>query len=213
MDKKIIANWKMNGSLDSIEKYLIKIKDNSFSTESFVFAPPYPYLSASRSYVKNIAAQNFELFESLTGEVSPESIKDVGCNHVILGHAERRKKFNETDDNILLKAQKCITLNIKPIICIIDFKSIDIIHEIIDFCIIAYEPIYAIGTGKAIDKDDLYKIYSDFKNSFPNSYLAYGGSVDSTNVNEFLKITDGLLIGKASLNADFIINVLNNCTY
>lgn len=206
MKKKIVINWKMNGTMKMIDHFCSAINDAKInSLDSLVFCPPFPYLNQAKHYLNNIGSQNCTMFGSFTGEVSPEMLKDVGCTHIILGHAERRKYFFESDSCVLEKLKGCSKIGLTPIICIDDFSQIPKTEEKIW---IAYEPIWAIGTGKAISIQDIETIFNKFKNKHPNIPFLYGGSVNSDNVFEFLQIVDGLLIGKAGLDPDFVIDVL-----
>ena len=230
----IAANWKMNLDKFSIEEFSNIIQSHIFNEQikTCIF-PPNVYISHLKKLIGNlpifVGGQNchFETQGAFTGEVSSSSLKDIGCKYVILGHSERRTHNNESN----LYVQKCVSSainsNLIPIICVgeslkdrekgraLDFISNQINKSLpMSFknIIIAYEPIWSIGTGKIPSKIEITEMHQHIKEMISSNYnknieVLYGGSVNSSNVCDILSIdnVDGLLIGGASLNAkDFL---------
>ena len=245
MRKKIIAgNWKMNKSpLEAIElakKLKAEIKNNKGDSEIIIFVPSIDLFCVSDclkdSEIK-VGAQNF-YFENngaYTGEISAQMLKDTKINYVLIGHSERRNLFHETDQVINKKMLKALENKIIPILCVgenLEQRENNLTFEFIRLqiksalknmnltsaneIIIAYEPIWAIGTGKTADKNQAQEICHEIRKvlgEIYNSQLAeqirilYGGSVNASNAQELFAMPDidGGLIGGASLKDDFIL--------
>lgn len=193
-------------------------------TMEFAIAPPFTLLSEiSKSQVKTlkIAAQNVSQFESgaYTGEISAKMLKDLGVSHIIIGHSERRMFFNETDEVLAQKIWQAQKYSITPVFCVgetleqyenkltkkVIISQINAVKHVLNFekAIIAYEPIWAIGTGKTASAAIANEISSLIKEEFgKNVRVIYGGSVNSQNYADFLnsKLIDGILVGGASLD-------------
>ena len=243
MRKKVVAgNWKMNMDLNEaknlVNVLLPKIKDNKEVDK--VFAVPYTDISVVADMVKGtdikVAAENFYFEDkgAFTGEISANMIKSSGASMVILGHSERRTIFKEDDEMINKKVLKALSENLTPILCVgesleereknitiekiksqieSDFK--DVTKEDAVKVIIAYEPIWAIGTGKTATSDQAEEVCKSIRDMIKNMYgddvassirILYGGSVNSKNAKElFMKENiDGGLVGGASLKEEFI---------
>ena len=236
MSKKIfVANWKMNGNTEMIDKFSGSKILNSSPKKDIIICPPYTHINYLSSKIrdKNISlgAQNCSHKENgaLTGEISAEILKDIGCEYVILGHSERRANYSEDNSLINQKIILASKNNIIPILCcgenLEDRKNnlstkiienqLSILKEISDnfTCnkfLIAYEPIWAIGTGKSASSPQIYEILNfiheytyDIFSQLDLSIL-YGGSVSTSNIKELLTIDkcNGFLIGGASLSLD-----------
>jgi triosephosphate isomerase len=234
----IAGNWKMNKTIEET-KELIEIlkplvKD---ATAEVVFAPTFVNLAAAVEATKRtnigIAAQNMFYEESgaFTGEVSGEMLKAIDVNYVILGHSERRQYFAETDEAVNKKTLKALALGLTPIVCcgetleereagkaeekvVSQIKTglagIDDITKVI----VAYEPIWAIGTGKTASNEQADEACGWVRTAIADMYgkeaaeatrVQYGGSVKPANVKELMAMDniDGALVGGASLTADF----------
>ncbi len=236
MSKKIIiANWKMNPeNLKKAQKLFKSIKVKSEA--EVVVCPPFIYLSS----LKGSGAQNcfFEEKGPYTGEVSVSMLKDLGCKYVIIGHSERRKHFQETDELINKKLKAVLNKGLSPIFCIgetgeereeekteqVLLKELeqglkDIPLSKIANLNIAYEPIWAIGTGNACDVEEaqkmgllIRKIISKLYNPYISKKIRilYGGSVNSKNASGYIKEAgfQGLLVGGASLDAKEFIKII-----
>ncbi|MBQ4383023.1 MAG: triose-phosphate isomerase [Firmicutes bacterium] len=242
MRKKIVAgNWKMNKTpkeaLELIE--ILKPLVGGQDKVEVVFCPPAVDLVIAAEAVKGtnikIGAQNMYCEESgaYTGEISPAMVKESGCEYVILGHSERRGYFGETDELINLKVKKAFEHGLTPIICVgeklsereqgitldlirmqvkIALKDID--PENVKKTVIAYEPIWAIGTGKTATSVQAEEVCSAIRECVKEVFgqevsdeirIQYGGSVNAGNAAELFAMPniDGGLVGGASLKADF----------
>lgn len=248
MGKKIIAgNWKMNKLPNEAIKFiedLIPLVKNS-ENEVILCVPFtdlfYSLLIAQNSNIK-IGAQNMHWEESgaYTGEVSAEMLKSIGVEYVIIGHSERRQYFGETDETVNKKVKKAHKVGLKPIVCVgenliqkEEGKTIEIItnqtklaleglsESQVQNTIIAYEPIWAIGTGKTATPVDANNAIHEIRNEILNIYgqntasrviIQYGGSVKSNNAKELFSMPDinGGLVGGASLNAKEFSEIVNS---
>ena len=247
MRKKVIAgNWKMNMLPDEAIKFIEELTPLVKDTENeVVLCVPYTdlfyaLLTAQNTNIK-IGAQNmhFEEKGAYTGEVSGKMLKAINVEYVILGHSERRQYFNETDETVNKKLKAAFTYGLKPIVCVGETleereagKTTDIItkqtelalegvtEEQVANTIIAYEPIWAIGTGKTATSEDANNSIKEIRNKIKEIYgqkvsdrviIQYGGSVKSTNSKELFSMSDidGGLVGGASLKADEFSKIVN----
>jgi len=245
MKPLIIANWKCNPTtkeetkrlFNSIKRGLKKIKN-----VEVVICPPFVYLSSIKYQVSSIklGAQDCHREEkgAFTGEVSAKMLKDFGCQYVILGHSERRIYFGETNEMINKKIKSAILAKLNPIFCIGEKKTErekGEIEKVLKFqiekglnkiskkeikkIIIAYEPVWAIGTGEACHPEEAQKMALFIKRMMAKKYsfsiaeklpIIYGGSVDSENAESFIKEArfQGLLVGGASLDPREFIEIV-----
>ena len=252
MRKQIAAaNWKMNLTLQQAEALVDELLATPFSlneNQQAVFGVPFPYLIAihNKFIGKNncyVSAQNCYTKKSgaYTGETSVEMLTSIGITYVIIGHSERREFFNESNAMLAEKINCCLSNNLKPIFCCGEPLQIreaesqnsfvetqlkeSLFHltaEQITNFIIAYEPIWAIGTGKTASNEQAQQIHKHIRTVLANNYgldvantisILYGGSVKATNAGDIFAQpdVDGGLVGGASLvAADFavIINSL-----
>jgi len=248
MRKKIIAgNWKMNYNLSEAVKLVSDLKSELEGKEieaEVIVAPPFTSLEAVNSLLKGskiqLAAQNMHSSDSgaFTGEISASMLKSVGCTHVILGHSERRTIFNESDDFINLKVKQAFENGLTPILCCGEsleerengttFSVVekqlkaclkDLSNDQLERTIIAYEPIWAIGTGKTASPEQaqevhafIRKLLSEISNESTSSNITiqYGGSVKPENAKELLSKPDidGALVGGACLKADSFRDII-----
>lgn len=232
MKPLIVANWKMNPQalkgakllLNSIEKETRKV-----TNVEIVVCPPFIYLSnffygRGKTMIK-IGAQDcfWEEKGAFTGEISAKMLKDLGCKYVIVGHSERRRYFKETDEMINKKIKAVLKIGLRPILCIEKISQIKkgikgIIKKDLKKIILAYEPVWAIGTGKACGIPEAKKVNLSIRkilmdSSSPTSlYILYGGSINSQNARDFIKKAkfQGLLVGGASLNPKEFIKLVKN---
>ena len=240
MRRKVIAgNWKMNmlpnETIQFIEELAPLVKDTD--NEVILCVPYtdlfYALLTAQNTNIK-IGAQNMHFAENgaFTGEVSGKMLKSINVEYVIIGHSERRQYFNETDESVNKKVKAAFENGLKPIVCVgetLEQREAGKVEEIItnqtklalegltneqvENTIIAYEPIWAIGTGKTATKEDANDAVKGIRNKIAEIYgqniadrviIQYGGSVKSSNAKELFSMSDidGALVGGASLKAD-----------
>lgn len=224
MKPLIVANWKCNPvNLTEARKLFNSIKKGikNFKGAEAVICPPFVYIpifqQSDNSAIK-LGAQDcfWEKKGAYTGEISPSMLKNLGCNYVIIGHSERRKHFKETDDIINKKIKAAILAKLKPILCIENVFQIKknlkgFTKKELENIILAYEPVFAIGTGKpcGIEKagKTMVSIRKILKVKIP---ILYGGSVNSKNAGDYIKVAgfQGLLVGGASLDAKEFIEIV-----
>ena len=237
---KVIANWKMHGFKDD---YLHWYKNLSKTADENLFddlgiAPPFTLLDECKTHQSKIklGAQNISHLPEgpVTGEISAAMIKDSGADFVILGHSERRELHTETEDVIKSKILEASNHNIHPVLCIGEPKEIYAAKKTEDFLYsqlqgslnnlnninlsIAYEPIWAIGTGDVAKPSDINKIHSIIKEICSREFdvklenIIYGGSVNDQNSKEIFEQehVNGALIGGASLDGHSFGRIANN---
>lgn len=247
MRKKVIAgNWKMNMLPDQTIKFIDEIAPLVKDTKNeVILCVPYTdlfyaLLTAQNTNIK-IGAQNMHWEENgaYTGEVSGKMLKVIGVEYVIIGHSERRGYFAETDETVNKKIKAAFANELKPIVCVGETlsqreegKTEEIItnqtrlaleglsNEQVKNTIIAYEPIWAIGTGKTATSEDANNSIKAIRKEIENIYgkevseeviIQYGGSVKSTNAKELFETSDidGGLVGGASLKVDEFSKIVN----
>ncbi|AEO08659.1 triosephosphate isomerase [Buchnera aphidicola str. Ak (Acyrthosiphon kondoi)] len=234
----IAANWKLNGNINMISNFFkyLKLQSSIHSKKNtIIIAPPTIYLERVYKDVSNmnifLGAQNIDIHlkGAFTGETSVLMLEDIGVKYVIIGHSERRLMHNETNDIIIKKFHLIKESNLIPILCIgeteIDKKNgktqeviTEQLHDIFKKIgksafkntIIAYEPIWAIGTGLSAEPKDVQLIHKFIKNyivkhdsiDINDIIVQYGGSINYSNAKKFMEQPDinGLLIGNASLD-------------
>ena len=247
MRRKVIAgNWKMNmlpgEAIEMINELTPLVKDTK--NEVILCVPYtdlfYALLTAQNTNIK-IGAQNMHFEESgaYTGEVSGKMLKSINVEYVIIGHSERRQYFAETDETVNKKIKSAFKYGLKPIVCVGETleqreagKAVDIItkqtelaleglsNEQVENTIIAYEPIWAIGTGKTATSEDANNAIKEIRNKISAIYgeetsskviIQYGGSVKSSNAKELFNMSDidGGLVGGASLKAEEFSKIVN----
>ena len=232
-----IANWKMFGSLNSLNSLnkVVKFSKNFKKKKIFriIYCPPntllYPFIQKLKNTNIQIGAQNChesQNFGPFTGSINSMMIKNVGAQYVILGHSENRNS-GETDKLINLKIKSAINSKLKVIFCIgetLRDRKKKITNRILKRqiklgldkiknkknIIIAYEPVWSIGTGLVANNRDLSKSVALIKKMIKNVKVLYGGSVNTKNIKElkFIKNIDGFLIGGASQNAKKFIDII-----
>ena len=247
MRRKVIAgNWKMNKLPNETMEFLTSLEPLVKDTNNeVVVCVPYTDLFYALNIAQGtnikIGAQNLNENEkgAYTGEVSGEMLKSIGVEYVIIGHSERRAYYNETDASVNKKLKKALSLDLKPIVCVGESleqresgSAKDIVttqtrlalqglsDSEVKSTIIAYEPIWAIGTGKTATKEDANETIKWIRDEISNLYgedvaqnviIQYGGSVKSSNANELFTMSDidGGLLGGARLIADEFSKIVN----
>ena len=239
----IAGNWKMNTTGSAAVDLVTDMKErlDSVSGVEKIVCPPFVYLTAVaealRSSSVRLGAQNMyhESQGAYTGEVSPAMLKEL-CQYVVLGHSERRQHFGETDADVNLKTKAAIDAGLAPIVCVgerLEEREQGRADELVSSqvqgslkgvqssqnLVVAYEPVWAIGTGRAATPDEAQAMMSHIRRQLAVLWgqavadevpLLYGGSVTPNNASQFLEQPDvnGALVGGASLNADSFVEIV-----
>jgi len=245
-EKIVAGNWKMNNDSKQTMTLIGELKKLNQVEVSVMIAPSFTNLSTAQELLSDskieVIAQNMHFSDSgaFTGEVSANMLKSIGIETVILGHSERRKYFKETDDQLKLKVDAAISSSMKIIFCIgeeIEERENNNHFEIIygqinnslfhldedswSRIILAYEPVWAIGTGKTATLDQIQEMHLRIRNNILERYtqelansisILYGGSVKPSNSHDIFSLedVDGGLIGGASLNANDFNQIINS---
>lgn len=234
MDKYIAANWKMNNDFSDIAPFVKYIKKNAKNEKNLIVCVPSTMIKTFADTAKKLVATGaencyFEEKGAFTGEISANMVKSAGASYVIVGHSERRQIFGETNEMLNKKLVASLKAGLKVIFCIGEtleerskYKSVlkkEIVEGfagITDFSniVIAYEPVWAIGTGVVATTADIVKVHKYIKTLVKDTFGAdvavlYGGSVKPSNSKEILALeeVDGVLIGGASLKAEDYIAI------
>ncbi len=245
----IAGNWKMNKNIgesidlaNSVKRSLYDIADLDI-----VLCPPFTSLSDVREIIMGsnikLGAQDvhWEKEGAFTGEVSAGMLKSIGCEYCIVGHSERRALFGETNETVNRKAKALLKEGIMPIVCVGEKleerkagKTFDVVKdhmtnslsgltvEEMKKVIIAYEPVWAIGTGVNATKDEAEEVHRYIRGLLDDMFngevaksvtIQYGGSVKPDNIKELIseEDVDGALVGGASLKSDSFVQLVNNC--
>jgi triosephosphate isomerase len=245
--KKIIAgNWKMNTTLQEAVELVQKITeyiDKIVDVEKIIF-PPYTYISSVHQIIKDIphfyvGAQNCSEHQNgaYTGEISAKMLQSVGCSYIIIGHSERRHYFNESNEQLILKIKNALATTIKVIFCFgekLEQRKQNLHFEIVkqqltdvllafsetdlQNIILAYEPVWAIGTGETATPEQAQEIHAHVRTVITELFskqlaeticILYGGSCNAQNAKQLFACpdVDGGLIGGASLKAEDFITI------
>lgn len=242
----IVGNWKMNKTRDEALQFIYAVKNEVASSEvvESAICAPFPYL---RCLVKRqgeslrVGAQNmhFESSGAYTGEVAPDMLTAIGVSYVVLGHSERREMFNETDEVVNKKVHAAFENGLTPIICVgesLEERENGTTNQVVDTqtvaalsgltedqvkqVVIAYEPIWAIGTGRTATADQANETSGYIREVIERVYgcdasnavrIQYGGSVNPSNIKELMaqEHIDGALVGGASLDPQSFLNLVN----
>lgn len=230
----------MNKTSSEALEFAKEINEFEFNKVDALLAPSFVTLESLRKNLKDeikVAGQNVSQFDdgAYTGEVSTSMLKDIGVDDVIIGHSERREKFLESDEIINAKVKKALEDDLSVILCLgesleikeegreVDFVRVELLNSLdgvknIEKVTIAYEPIWAIGTGKTCSSEDAEKMCREIRNIIDEKYgevsqkirILYGGSVKPSNAGEILskENIDGVLVGGASLKASDFIEII-----
>lgn len=215
--KFVVANWKMNGDTFLVEKFT-----HSFVSKDkleIIVCPSYPLISFFKTSSLKVGAQDChtDIAGAFTGSVSSNLLRKMGCSYVIIGHSERRAQHFESNSLINQKAIQALAQGLTPIVCVGETlqerqegRVIQVIQNQLDMClhnldvskvIIAYEPVWAIGTGLVASVDDIQQVCQLIKQNYGSAPILYGGSVSQKNAAEISAIPEisGALVGGASL--------------
>jgi len=247
MRKPLIAgNWKMNTTkteANTISKSIVENNKNDSAVE-LVIIPPFTYLETVYKNIDQttikLGAQNVNQNTNgaYTGEISITMLNDMNCDYVVIGHSERRQYFNESNEETNQKVLLALNHNITPILCVGESleeretnKTLSIIEnqlkvglqhiEISSEIVIAYEPIWAIGTGKVATPEQAQEVHAYIRQFLANldqsfaekTRILYGGSVKPENISNLITKNDidGALVGGASLDATSFLDIAKNC--
>ncbi|EIT87043.1 triosephosphate isomerase [Fictibacillus macauensis ZFHKF-1] len=247
MRKPIIAgNWKMNKTLSEAKAFVAEVKGSIPSRDvvDAVVCAPALFLDALVTDVKGsdlgVGAQNMHAQDSgaFTGEISPVMLKDLGVGYVVLGHSERREYFGETDELVNEKTHAAFNHGLTPIVCVgetLDEREASqtkavvktqtekglqgLTEDQVKRTVVAYEPVWAIGTGKTASSQDANEVCSYIRSVIAEQFsqeaadavrIQYGGSVKPSNIQELMSMSDidGALVGGASLEAQSFLQLL-----
>lgn len=240
----IVGNWKMNGltadSAERVKALLAGLAQSPAGSTEVVICPPFTQLALLAPALKGspvaLGAQNCHIDEkgAHTGDIAPGMLTDLGVTHVILGHSERRRDHGEVDETVREKAVSAAKAGLTPIVCIGETEDQRQSGEAEDTLgwqikgslpdgftgIVAYEPVWAIGTGLAATPDDIRstvafiraELVRQFGESGKTLRILYGGSVDAGNAASILSIpdVDGALVGGASLKPDAFLQIIHS---
>jgi triosephosphate isomerase len=231
----MIGNWKMNQSLEEVKNFFNSFKDQDLPEGNFWIAPQLIHINKSIEISGNIkiGSQNVshENNGAFTGETSAVNLKELGVHFSLVGHSERRALYGETDQSVNLKSKKLLEVGLVPVVCVGETleeresgKTLDIVLSQIknglqdikltseSELILAYEPVWAIGTGKTASPEQAEEVHAAIRNLLKELYpqigqkmsILYGGSVKPANVASLLEMPNinGGLVGGASIKAD-----------
>lgn len=234
------GNWKMNGSVAAIKDLVSTFNAGSPPSDvEVVLAAPYVYVPLLAESLRKdwaVAGENCYIHDkgAYTGEISPEMLADVGAKWVVLGHSERRHVLGESDDFTAQKVRKALDANLKVVLCVgeqleereagttqtVVERQLDAVIKVVKEnnwanIVIAYEPVWAIGTGKVATPDQAQEVHAAIREHLKKSVssqvaeatrITYGGSVNAANCKEAAKKpdVDGFLVGGASLKPEFL---------
>jgi len=240
-----IANWKLNGHWSFNEEYVSAfsagLKEVDLVNRQIVICPPSIYLQQMNGLLSDqvifLGGQDLsdEISGPFTGEISGAMLKELGCQYVLVGHSERRMRHQESNDLVVKKAGVAISSGLKPVICVgetlaqrqsgqmvqVLTEQVEVIlrglDQQLDQIVLAYEPIWAIGTGQTASAQQAQEVHALMRGIIEkkdpmiaqNVCIIYGGSVKSNNASELLKMSDidGLLVGGASLVASEFLSI------
>lgn len=243
----LAGNWKMYKLQEEAVKLVSALRDglgDALATRDVVVAPPFTSIVAVALALRGsgigLAGQNvhFESEGAFTGEVSASMLKDAGCTHVIVGHSERRQYFGETDEGVARKTAATLAQDLTPIVCVGETlaeregnRTVEVVERQVDRALtglssaalsrtlVAYEPVWAIGTGKVATPEQAQEVHAFIRGRVAASHgaqtaaglrILYGGSVKPENIGSLMsqEDVDGALVGGASLTSDSFLKIV-----
>ena len=230
----VVGNWKMHGDKRANEVLLRELKQASGAQRKMAVCVPFPYLAQTQEMLQGspVAWGSQDLSEhshgAFTGAVSAAMVADFGCRYALVGHSERRSLYGESDDLVVLKAKAALGAGLVPIVCVgetlaeresgqteqVVLRQLDAViaglNERVDAIVVAYEPVWAIGTGRTASPDQAQEVHALIRKRLERAVrdakavpLLYGGSVKADNAKSLFAMPDidGGLVGGASLKA------------
>jgi triosephosphate isomerase len=217
MSKLIIANWKSHKNTARVQEWWQEFQSSTlgvnWSETEVIIAPPFSLLPKLAEVIQAsnepvaLAVQDLSPFPpgSYTGAVSAENVTEFGVAYAIVGHSERRRYFHETHADVANKVERALEAKITPILCVdrdyAEAQAAALNPEFVSQCIVAYEPLEAIGSGNNQPASEVEPIVAQLKTLFAGSPIIYGGSVSAGNVAEYTAVCDGVLVGTKALKA------------
>ena len=221
--KYLIANFKSHKSREEMEKWLTDFEQQVFhSPVKIILCPPMPslmfisnrLLDRSKHPVTFLGVQDISSFPAgaYTGAVSAWNLAGFMVNYALVGHSERRRYFHETHQEVANKVAQCLENSITPIVCVdadyIQAQANAINPEYLAKCVVAYEPLAAIGSGFNQPIEEVEVAVAKIKQAFGQIPVIYGGSVNANNAADYLKVTDGVLVGTDALDPVAFTNII-----
>lgn len=234
MAKLIVGNWKMNGTAalaSALVPEIAQFAASRRSDDEIVICPPFTLLAEVARQVQgsfiSVGAQDVSAHKdgSFTGDISADMLKEAGCRYVIVGHSERRSLHAETSGQVRAKADAALAAGLIPIICMGETleqresgSALSVVEAQVkasiptasgDF-VLAYEPVWAIGSGRNAHSTDIEDMHRHILSLLPEARILYGGSVKAANAGEILSIegVSGVLVGGASLKAEEFCGII-----
>ena len=228
MAQYVVSNWKMNGTVALLDE-AVPVWQKAASSVNWIFCPPATLISYTKTHFPDviIGGQDCSAKTSgaFTGDISSDQLVDVGAAYVIVGHSECRQYHGDTNADVAAKASAALHAGLVPIICIGEPEATYIAGQTLVYLkqqldeslagvqgefLLAYEPIWAIGTGKTATLDDIQRIHSFLRDQLPETPLLYGGSVSAGNARAILAVNNvnGVLVGGASLKVTDFTTIL-----
>ncbi|HSP06681.1 MAG TPA: triose-phosphate isomerase [Acidobacteriota bacterium] len=246
-NKFIAGNWKMNNGRAEARDLIRGVleKTASITKTTIMVAPPFSCLETASELLRGsrigLGAQNlfWEDKGAFTGEISPVMLKDAGCKYVIIGHSERRQYFSETDQTVNRKIAAALKHGLLPVVCVGETlaqresgSALKVVEQQVRQCLdgysaeqagtftIAYEPVWAIGTGRAATAMDAVEVHTHIRSTLTQMFgadcarkvrIQYGGSVTADNIEGFIRESeiDGALVGGACLKAESFARIIS----
>ena len=241
--KLVVGNWKMNGSVESVDALLSGLKTIDADADSVAVCPPFVFIPSAQSGLSSsaisVGAQNVSEYSegAYTGEVSASMLKQLGCQYVIIGHSERREQWSESDAQLAAKYIATQAQGLTPILCLgesleqreagnalsfIEAQLRSVVELVgvgsLSSAVVAYEPIWAIGTGKTASPAQAQEVHAHLRDVLASLnedvaskvQILYGGSVNAGNAAELFsqQDIDGALVGGASLKIDDFASIV-----
>jgi triosephosphate isomerase len=222
MPKLVVANWKSHKNQEDVHEWMAEFstaRPENFKNVRVAIAPPVVFVPLLAEKLKNslstvLAVQDLSPFPpgAYTGALSAENLEGFDVRYALLGHSERRRYFHETNQEVANKVEVALKAGITPIVCVdteyIRTQAAAIAEEYLAKCIVAYEPLTAIGSGISQSPEEVVAALSEITKAFGQVSTIYGGSVSQDNVADYVSLTDGVLVASNSLDAKSFTSLL-----
>lgn len=213
--KYVVANWKANKNLSEAESWLKTLAEypSAHPDSELIVAPPYPFLHLVPPTI-SAAVQDLSPYAagSYTGAVAARNLIGLGVKYALLGHSERRQYFHETCQEVARKVDQALQNGLTPIVCVdtgyLAEQAAAIADDQLAQCLVAFEPVAAIGSGENVPVAEVSEMKDRIIQLFGEVFVLYGGSVTPANVMDYTAVSDGVLVGTASLDATEFIQLV-----